>query len=180
MRSRHIEQIEDLRKQIENLSIPIDKTKIKKKGIKDKVKENDKEKKLNDDLINKNFDEIYDLYNNDKEYKQKKEEEERLKNIKISFVGSINIKGKLNQEKKLKSQKFDFYECMDILEKNDHHGRHETNYEEDFSSSDSYDSDLFNLNQTAPKNFKFKTKGDLKNNQENLLEIVRVLKAYQQ
>ena len=177
MRSRHLEQIEDLRKQIENLSMPIDKTKVKKKGIKDK--ENNKEKIFNDDLINKNFDEIYDLYNNDKEYKQKNEEEERLKNIKTSFVGSIYIKGKLNQEKKFKSQKFDFYECMDILEKNDHHGRHETNYEEDFSSSDSYDSDLFNLNQIAPTNFKFKTKGDLTNNQENLLEIVKVLKAYQ-
>ena len=65
------------------------------------------------------------------------------------------------------------------MEKNDHHSRHESKYEDDFSSSDSYDSDLFKLNQEVPRNFKFKTKSDIANHKENLTEVMRVLSLSQ-
>ena len=183
MRSKNLKQIENIRKQIENLIIPDDKKKSKKnKKEKDVLisdKDKDKEKDINDN-INKKFDELYDLFNNDKEYKKRLKEKERLDSMKISNTDSIYIKGKLNQEKIVKSKTLKFIDCIEILEKNEHQGRHEANFEDDFSSSDSYDSDLFTLNDKVPKNFKFKTKEDLKENEQNLLEIVRVLKAYQQ
>ena len=179
MKSGNIKQIENIRKQIENLVFPKENNKKNKKVIKEINIFNEEKKDTTDD-INKKFDEIYDLFNNDKEYKKKIKEEERLKKIKISNIDSFYLKGKFNKEKIVNSKKFEFYDCINVLEKNNHQGRNETNYEEDFSSSDSYDSDLYTLKNRAPKNFKFKTKDDIKNNEGNLLEIIRVLKAFQQ
>ena len=66
-----------------------------------------------------------------------------------------------------------------MLDRNNHSSRQESKYEDDFSSSDSYDSELFTLNQGAAKNFKFKTNEDIDENKENLKEIMRVLSLSQ-
>ncbi len=97
--------------------------------------------------------------------------------LKICNINSIYLKK--NQKKRNTFKKFDFYDCLSILEKNNHKGRHETAFEEDFSSSDSYDSDFFSLKKKAPKKLKLKSRKDLKDNEDNFLEIIRVLNNYQ-
>ena len=178
MRVRNSEEIEFLRKRIENLSIPINYNPInekKKSHSKNKKKEN---KKKQNYIIDKKFNEIYELYNNDIEYKIDLREKERQKSLKQSHIASIQCDG-LNQKKKFLEPKFNLNSFIKILEKNDHHSRHESKYEDDFSSSDSYDSDLFKFNQQAPKKFKFKNRSDIYNNKENLAEIMRVLSLSQ-
>jgi hypothetical protein len=73
-------------------------------------------------------------------------------------------------------QSYDFKESLELLDRNNHEGRKETRYEDDFSSSDSYESDLFEINTKVPKNFKLKTKKDFDKAQNNIKEIVKVLK----
>ena len=170
--------IELLRKNIENLSIPLDEEKLKSTN-KNNKKNNNKNQSKKNDLIEKSFNEIYEIYNNDNEYKQKCEEKERIKALKPSCYEFIQINGSLNREKSFKKEKYKINECIKILEKNNHKSRQESIYEDDFSSSDSYDSELFNLIGTAPKDFRFKTRQDLKENEENLLEIMRVINLNQ-
>ena len=165
--------IELLRKNIENLTIPINCMSKKEEKLKP-PQINKKEKKIND-LIEKGFKEIFEIYDNDKEYKKKLEEKKRIKNLKPSSSQSIKINGNLSKEKSFMKKKFHINECFEILEKNNHHSRHESIYEDDFSSSDSYDSELFNLSGTAPKDFRLRTKRDLKENENNLMEIIRVI-----
>ena len=83
------------------------------------------------------------------------------------------------KKKKSMNQRFNIKDFFTILEKNNHQSRNETVYEDDFSSSDSYDSELFNLSKKVPKNYKNKTKENLNENEDNLLEIMRVLNLNQ-
>ena len=178
MRARNSEEIEFLRKRIENLSIPINynpKNEKKRNNSKNNKKDNIKK---HDDILEKSFNEIYELYSNDIEYKIELREKERKKALKQNHVASIQCNG-LNQQKKYLEPKFNVNNFMKMVEKNGHHSRKESKFEDDFSSSDSYDSDLFKLNQKVPKNFKFKRSNDIKNNKENLTEIMRVLSLSQ-
>ena len=194
MRTRNLEEIEFIRRHIENLSFPLkisseeekeeEKEKEKEKNIKSKYKINNNNKnkskeKKEKELINKNFDEIYEIYNNDKEYKKECEIKERIKSLKSSKIASFQYNGKLSQEKKFMNKKFNLKDFMKILDKNEHQSRNETVFEDDFSSSDSYDSDLFYLNKKVPKDYKIRTKEDLIENEDNLLEIMRVLNLNQ-
>ena len=189
MRATQLEEIEFLRKRIENLSIPINYSskeekkytpkKQKKKSLTTKIDINKKEREKEIDILEKNFDEIYEIYNNDIEYKKELKEKERRKALKTNHIESIQFKGKIKQEKKILDLKFNINNFNKMLDRNNHSSRQESKYEDDFSSSDSYDSELFTLNQSAAKNFKFKTNEDIDENKENLKEIMRVLSLSQ-
>ena len=184
----NLEEIEFLRKHIENLCLPIDynsksekyeKTAVKQSEIKNK--NNYKIGKKEEDLIDKNFNEIYELYNNDKEYKKKKEGKKRLKALKISHIISFQCSARKNQNKiVIPKKKFVIKEYTKILEKNQHKARNETKFEDDFSSSDSYDSELFSFENTIPKNFTIKKKKDLLQNEDNLIKFMKFFQLNQQ
>ena len=72
--------------------------------------------------------------------------------------------------------KLTFKEMFEEIQNYGHQSRYEAPNEEDFISSDSYDTDLIDLKTEVGKNYKIKTKENLKNNKENLREIVRVIK----
>ena len=95
-------------------------------------------------------------------------------NLKIRHEIYIQIKNK-NKNKKRKElvPKFSFETLNYYLEKNQHHSRKESKFEDSFSSSDSYDTSLFNLKEEVPKNFKF-TQNNIKDHIDNLNEIIRV------
>lgn len=190
MQTAHSEEIEFLRKNIETLSLPlsennsiinknskISKNKNKYKNnilLEEKNDEDEKKNHINE--IEKNFDEIYQLYNNDKKYKLELEEKERNKLLKSTHLNSIQLNGKNYLKEKIIPPKLDVNESYKIIEKNNHQGRHETNYEDDFSSSDSYESEFFTIKRKIPKHFKLRKKEDLIENKDNIIEIVRVLK----
>ena len=93
-------------------------------------------------------------------------------NLKIRHEIYIQIKNK-NKKRKELVPKFSFETLNYYLEKNNHHSRKESKFEDSFSSSDSYDTSLFNLKEEAPKNFKF-TQNNIKDHIDNLNEIIRV------
>ena len=185
MRTTNPEEIEFIRIHIENLSFPIyseqkEKNLLKNKtNNKKKQKKQKQEKEEDKDLIDKNFNEIYELYNNDIEYKKELEKIERLKSLKISKIDSFQCRGKASEETKFINLKFNIKDCSKIFEKNNHHTRNETIYEDDFSSSDSYESDLFDFKKKVPKNPRLKTKQDFYDNEDNLMEIMKVLNLNQ-
>ena len=181
MLTNKLEEIEYLRLRIENLSIPINKSKkneINSTNSKNnKIQEEDDE---NNEKIKKReqlFNEIYELYENDIEYKKKIKEKERLKALDIEKSDDFYIEKK--NEKKYMEYKFKIKPFKELLDKNNHKSKLESKYEEDFSSSDSYDSDLFDLKEKAPKNFKFKTKEDIYENKGNLEAIMKTLSLSQ-
>ena len=184
MEKAHSKAIEILRENIESLTIPISNFSLNDKNQSPKDKINNKYKEIKDEKrniinneIEKDFNEIYNLYANDKEYKKKQEEKERNKLLKITHFESHQILGdKYYREKKVLKPSYDFEESLELLERNNHERRKETRYEDDFSSSDSYESDLFEINTKVPKNFKLKTKKDYDKAQNNIKEIVKVLK----
>ena len=185
METAHLEEIEILRQNIENLTIPISnsfmnvkKTKSPKDKINNKNKEIKDEKQNNiNNEIEKDFNEIYNLYANDKQYKIEQEKKERNKLLKITNFESHQFLGdKYYREKKKLNQSYDFKESLELFDRNNHKRRKETRYEDDFSSSDSYESDLFEINTKVPKNFKLKTKKDFDKAQNNIKEIVKVSK----
>ena len=181
METTPLEGIEILRENIEKLTIPISNSPMKQKP-KNKIKNKNKEKKeekrniiTND--IEKDFNEIYNLYVNDKEYKIQQEEKERNKLLKFTHFDSFQILGnKYYRDKKTLKQNYNFQESLELIDRVNHEGRKETKYEDDFSSSDSYESDLFEINKKVPKNFKLKTNKDFKKAKDNINEIVKVLR----
>ena len=181
MLANKLEEIEYLRLRIENLSIPINKSKkieINSTNSKNnKIQEEDDE---NNEKIKKReqlFNEIYELYDNDIEYKKKIKEKERLKTLDIEKSDDFYIDKK--NEKKYMEYKFKIKPFKELLDKNNHKSKQESKYEEDFSSSDSYDSDLFDFKEKATKNFKFKTKEDIYENKGNLEAIMKTLSLSQ-
>ena len=197
----HQEEIEFLRKNIENLSFSREEindtisngNKLNKKNIiiynktgkKIFIDEDEENKKNN---INKNntknfedkkkkiskiFDDIYDnIYSKDIKYFFN----ERIKKFKEVHYDSIECQA--GYFKKKKKHKFNINECLDIINSNGHQSRYEAIFEDEFISSDSYDTELFNLKKTVKKEFEIKTNKHLAENKDNLNEIMKVLKIY--
>ena len=193
MLETHQEEIEFLRKNIENLSFSkqnkknekIDYNKTGKKIIindndEDNDKNNDncdiknsknfKEKKIH---ISKIFDDIYDnIYSKDIKYFFN----ERIKKFQEVHYDSIECRAGYFQKKK--RHKFNINECLDSINANGHQSRYEAIFEDEFISSDSYDTELFNLKKNVKKEFEIKTNKNLAENKDNLNEIMKVLKIY--
>ena len=197
----HQEEIEFLRKNIENLSFSREEindtisngNKLNKKNIiiynktgkKIFIDEDEENKKNN---INKNntknfedkkkkiskiFDDIYDnIYSKDIKYFFN----ERIKKFKEVHYDSIECQA--GYFKKKKKHKFNINECLDIINSNGHQSRYEAIFEDEFISSDSYDTELFNLKKTVKKEFEIKTNKHLAENKDNLNEIMKVLRIY--
>ena len=190
MLETHQEEIEFLRKNIENLSFSIQKKKHekiynntgKKIIIDDNDEDNDKnncsiknsknfkEKKIH---ISKIFDDIYDnIYSKDIKYFFN----ERIKKFQEVHYDSIECRAGYFQKKK--RHKFNINECLDTINANGHQSRYEAIFEDEFISSDSYDTELFNLKKNVKKEFEIKSNKNLAENKDNLNEIMKVLKIY--
>ena len=190
MLETHQEEIEFLRKNIENLSFSKQNKKNekiynntgKKIIIDDNDEDNDKnncninnsknfkEKKIH---ISKIFDDIYDnIYSKDIKYFFN----ERIKKFQEVHYDSIECRAGYFQKKK--RHKFNINECLDSINANGHQSRYEAIFEDEFISSDSYDTELFNLKKNVKKEFEIKTNKNLAENKDNLNEIMKVLKIY--
>ena len=193
----HQEEIEFLRKNIENLSFSKDEindtmsngNKLNKKniiynktgkkifiedseenGIYENTSDNFLQKKLE---ISKIFDDIYDnIYSKDINYFFN----ERIKKFKEVHYDSIECQA--GYFKKKKKHKFNINECLDMINSNGHQSRYEAIFEDEFISSDSYDTELFALKKNVKKEFEIKTNKHLAENKDNLNEIMKVLKIY--
>ena len=199
----HQEEIEFLRKNIENLSFSkeeindnisngLNKQKKKNEKIYNKTgkkiiiddddednnknncniknSKNFKEKKIH---ISKIFDDIYDnIYSKDIKYFFN----ERIKKFQEVHYDSIECRAGYFQKKK--RRKFNINECLDTINANGHQSRYEAIFEDEFISSDSYDTELFNLKKKVKKEFEIKTNKNLADNKDNLNEIMKVLKIY--
>ena len=200
----HQLEIEILRKNVEELSLPFDDN-INKEENKKKIKKqqnlnNTQKKIITDDdddeddddyyeinkikktkeeelfkqkkiFFEKQFDDVFDnIYKKDKKYFY----EQRIKNFQEVHFDSIECKANYYQKKR--KNRFNLKECLDIINENDHQSRNETIFEDEFVSSDSYDTDLFNLKTKVGKNFEIKTRNNFTENKENLNEIIKVLK----
>ena len=127
-----------------------------------------KQKKI---FYEKQFDDVFDnIYKKDKKYFY----DQRVKNFQEVHFDSIECKAGYYQKKR--KNRFNLKECLDIINENEHQSRNETIFEDEFVSSDSYDTDLFNLKTKVGKNFEIKTRNNFSENKENLNEIMKVLK----
>jgi hypothetical protein len=193
----HQEEIEFLRKNIENLSFSKDEindtmsngNKLNKKNIIynktgkkifiEDSEENDIYENTSDNFLQKKleiskiFDDIYDnIYSKDINYFFNK----RVKKFKEVHYDSIECCAGYYQKKK--KHKFNINECLDMINSNGHQSRYEAIFEDEFISSDSYDTELFNLKKPVKKEFEIKTNKNLADNKDNLNEIMKVLKLY--
>ena len=193
----HQEEIEFLRKNIENLSFSRDEindtmsngNKLNKKNIiynktgkkifiedseENNIYENTSDNFLQKKLeISKIFDDIYDnIYSKDINYFFN----ERIKKFKEVHYDSIECQA--GYFKKKKKHKFNINECLDMINSNGHQSRYEAIFEDEFISSDSYDTELFALKKNVKKEFEIKTNKHLAENKDNLNEIMKVLKIY--
>ncbi len=193
----HQEEIEFLRKNIENLSFSRDEindtmsngNKLNKKNIiynktgkkifiedseENEIYENTSDNFLQKKLeISKIFDDIYDnIYSKDINYFFN----ERIKKFKEVHYDSIECQA--GYFKKKKKHKFNINECLDMINSNGHQSRYEAIFEDEFISSDSYDTELFALKKNVKKEFEIKTNKHLAENKDNLNEIMKVLKIY--
>ena len=193
----HQEEIEFLRKNIENLSFSKDEindtmsngNKLNKKNIIYNKKgkkifiedseENDIYENTSDNFLQKKleiskiFDDIYDnIYSKDINYFFN----ERIKKFKEVHYDSIECQA--GYFKKKKKHKFNINECLDMINSNGHQSRYEAIFEDEFISSDSYDTELFALKKNVKKEFEIKTNKHLAENKDNLNEIMKVLKIY--
>ena len=103
---------------------------------------------------------------------KKYKEDTKENKLKIFHVAFIQIKNKIKY--KPKQLKFSPENLQYYLQLNNHQSRKETKFEDDFSSSDSYDCSLFKLTGKIPRKYKL-TKDNYKDNINNLTEIMRVL-----
>jgi len=193
----HQEEIEFLRKNIENLSFSRDEindtmsngNKLNKKNIIynktgkkifiEDSEENDIYENTSDNFLQKKleiskiFDDIYDnIYSKDINYFFN----ERIKKFKEVHYDSIECQA--GYFKKKKKHKFNINECLDMINSNGHQSRYEAIFEDEFISSDSYDTELFALKKNVKKEFEIKTNKHLAENKDNLNEIMKVLKIY--
>lgn len=193
----HQEEIEFLRKNIENLSFSKDEindtmsngNKLNKKNIIynktgkkifiEDSEENDIYENTSDNFLHKKleiskiFDDIYDnIYSKDINYFFN----ERIKKFKEVHYDSIECQA--GYFKKKKKHKFNINECLDMINSNGHQSRYEAIFEDEFISSDSYDTELFALKKNVKKEFEIKTNKHLAENKDNLNEIMKVLKIY--
>ena len=193
----HQEEIEFLRKNIENLSFSRDEindtmsngNKLNKKNIIynktgkkifiEDSEENDIYENTSDNFLHKKleiskiFDDIYDnIYSKDINYFFN----ERIKKFKEVHYDSIECQA--GYFKKKKKHKFNINECLDMINSNGHQSRYEAIFEDEFISSDSYDTELFALKKNVKKEFEIKTNKHLAENKDNLNEIMKVLKIY--
>ena len=193
----HQEEIEFLRKNIENLSFSRDElndtmsngNKLNKKNIIynktgkkifiEDSEENDIYENTSDNFLQKKleiskiFDDIYDnIYSKDINYFFN----ERIKKFKEVHYDSIECQA--GYFKKKKKHKFNINECLDMINSNGHQSRYEAIFEDEFISSDSYDTELFALKKNIKKEFEIKTNKHLAENKDNLNEIMKVLKIY--
>ena len=193
----HQEEIEFLRKNIENLSFSRDEindtmsngNKLNKKNIIynktgkkifiEDSDENDIYENTSDNFLQKKieiskiFDDIYDnIYSKDINYFFN----ERIKKFKEVHYDSIECQA--GYFKKKKKHKFNINECLDMINSNGHQSRYEAIFEDEFISSDSYDTELFALKKNVKKEFEIKTNKHLAENKDNLNEIMKVLKIY--
>ena len=193
----HQEEIEFLRKNIENLSFSKDEindtmsngNKLNKKNIIynktgkkifiEDSEENDIYENTSDNFLHKKleiskiFDDIYDnIYSKDINYFFN----ERIKKFKEVHYDSIECQA--GYFKKKKKHKFNINECLDMINSNGHQSRYEAIFEDEFISSDSYDTELFALKKNVKKEFEIKTNKNLAENKDNLNEIMKVLKIY--
>lgn len=139
----------------------------------DKLKEI-KEKELSEKnriQVDKNFENVYNnIYCKDLKYYFKK----KTRLYKEVHYDSIEYRPVFFPKKK--KYKFDFNDIYDTIERNDHQMRYEAEYEDEFISSDSYDTDLINIKNKVNKNYIIKTKQSLIDNKDNLIEINKVIK----
>ena len=182
MCAAHNLEIEFLRKNIENITIPAEnysplfynskKIEKAKKNNSNKTSKNiiDFETKIK---IEKNFEESYNIYKNDRKYKLS------LKGKKFKEVHYDSIHCRAIYNPKKKKNKFNIDECLEVLEQNAHQVRNEAEFEDEFYSSDSYDTELFNMKSKVNKNFIIKTKKNMIDNINNLNEIIDVIKLCQ-
>ena len=193
----HQEEIEFLRKNIENLSFSKDEindtmsngNKLNKKNIIynktgkkifiEDSEENDIYENTSDNFLQKKleiskiFDDIYDnIYSKDINYFFN----ERIKKFKEVHYDSIECQA--GYFKKKKKHKFNINECLDMINSNGHQSRYEAIFEDEFISSDSYDTELFALKKNVKKEIEIKTNKHLAENKDNLNEIMKVLKIY--
>ena len=193
----HQEEIEFLRKNIENLSFSKDEindtmsngNKLNKKNIIynktgkkifiEDSEENDIYENTSDNFLQKKleiskiFDDIYDnIYSKDINYFFNG----RIKKFKEVHYDSIECQA--GYFKKKKKHKFNINECLDMINSNGHQSRYEAIFEDEFISSDSYDTELFALKKNVKKEFEIKTNKHLAENKDNLNEIMKVLKIY--
>ena len=193
----HQEEIEFLRKNIENLSFSRDEindtmsngNKLNKKNIIynktgkkifiEDSEENDIYENTSDNFLQKKleiskiFDDVYDnIYSKDINYFFN----ERIKKFKEVHYDSIECQA--GYFKKKKKHKFNINECLDMINSNGHQSRYEAIFEDEFISSDSYDTELFALKKNVKKEFEIKTNKHLAENKDNLNEIMKVLKIY--
>ena len=193
----HQEEIEFLRKNIENLSFSRDEindtmsngNKLNKKNIIynktgkkifiEDSEENDIYENTSDNFLQKKleiskiFDDIYDnIYSKDINYFFN----ERIKKFKEVHYDSIECQA--GYFKKKKKHKFNINECLDMINSNGHQSRYEAIFEDEFISSDSYDTELFALKKNVKKELEIKTNKHLAENKDNLNEIMKVLKIY--
>ena len=193
----HQEEIEFLRKNIENISFSKDEindtmsngNKLNKKNIIynktgkkifiEDSEENDIYENTSDNFLQKKleiskiFDDIYDnIYSKDINYFFN----ERIKKFKEVHYDSIECQA--GYFKKKKKHKFNINECLDMINSNGHQSRYEAIFEDEFISSDSYDTELFALKKNVKKEFEIKTNKHLAENKDNLNEIMKVLKIY--
>ena len=193
----HQEEIEFLRKNIENLSFSKDEindtmsngNKLNKKNIIynktgkkifiEDSEENDIYENTSDNFLKKKleiskiFDDVYDnIYSKDINYFFN----ERIKKFKEVHYDSIECQA--GYFKKKKKHKFNINECLDMINSNGHQSRYEAIFEDEFISSDSYDTELFALKKNVKKEFEIKTNKHLAENKDNLNEIMKVLKIY--
>ena len=193
----HQEEIEFLRKNIENLSFSRDEindtmsngNKLNKKNIIynktgkkifiEDSEENDIYENTSDNFLHKKleiskiFDDIYDnIYSKDINYFFN----ERIKKFKEVHYDSIECQA--GYFKKKKKHKFNINECLDMINSNGHQSRYEAIFEDEFISSDSYDTELFALKKNVKKELEIKTNKHLAENKDNLNEIMKVLKIY--
>ena len=193
----HQEEIEFLRKNIENLSFSKDEindtmsngNKLNKKNIIynktgkkifiEDSEENDIYENTSDNFLQKKleiskiFDDVYDnIYSKDINYFFN----ERIKKFKEVHYDSIECQA--GYFKKKKKHKFNINECLDMINSNGHQSRYEAIFEDEFISSDSYDTELFALKKNVKKEFEIKTNKHLAENKDNLNEIMKVLKIY--
>lgn len=198
MCSAHKEEIEFLRKNIEEISLPLEDNNIqeikpnKKKNKKNKKKTNKKiisddeddnkeyklEKLKKEQMYEKqkkqidlNFDDVYNnIYIKDSKYFL----DQKAKQFKEVHYDSIECKAVYFPKKK--KNKFDINECYKIIDSNEHQSRFEAEFEDEFVSSDSYDTELFNLKTKVGKEYKLKTKDNLLESRDNINEIIKVIK----
>lgn len=129
--------------------------------------------------INEEFENLYKSIKNDKEYNSSIKEKERNKCLVPYKCINLKINKKFDFFKEFYEDKFNLKEFVDVIKKNNHHKRNNPKFEDDFSSSDSYETEFFKIEKKIKRKFKIKSEKDIIKNIKNLKEIMKVVKLSQ-